>query len=146
MPRDQVEAQIGHHDAVAPEGYPDYFDVALGAAMDWQRARLTRQLHWEECEADILRRCDERKVSKNAATQASRQMEESMRMLESYQPRSAIGARKVLEVATEIALLKESEPDCDWYEGDIAKLLINVRRALEHLDGATRIGDAVGEA
>lgn len=68
-----------------------------------------------------------------------------MNMLESYGPRSVIGARKVLEVAAEVALLQISEPDCDWYEGNVAKLILNVRRSLEQIDGSTRIGDAVGE-
>ncbi len=123
------------------EGYPSSPDSALQAAADWQRARLALQLHWAETDAaHAANREPAHTVSKAAAEAARKDMKRSMASLEAHAPSSVVGARMVMNVVAEILALREAEPENDWHEGDARKLTINVRSALDYLDGAMPIG------
>ena len=47
-----------------------------------------------------------------------------------------------MDVVADILALREAEPESDWYEGDTRKLVVNVRHALDYLDGGMPIGPA----
>lgn len=127
--------------SISREGYPSSPDNALRAAADWQQARLTRQLHWAEIEAaHSANREPVHTVSKAAAEAARKDMKRAMASLEADWPSSVIGARMVMNVVADILALREAEPENDWHEGDTRKLIINVRSALDYLDGAMPIG------
>ena len=129
------------HSSSSREGYPSSPDPALRAAADWQQARLTRQLHWAEIDAaHSANREPVHTVSKAAAEAARKDMKRSMASLEAYIPSSVVGARMVMNVVAELLALREAEPDNDWHEGDARKLVLNVRSALDSLDGAMPIG------
>lgn len=129
--------------SVLPEGYPGRHDLALGAAARWQQARLTRQLYWAEVDAARANnRQPVHSVSGATAEAAIKEMKDAMAWLEAYPPSSIAGARSVVDVVADILALQEAEPESDWYEGDTRKLVVNVRHALDYLDGGMPVGPA----